>query len=138
MSRFGLVAVATVAIAAGCGGASASGSLAPSLGEAKVTVTFAGGTYELTGGRCEAVGVLGWKVTAGDYDYDLAQGGEGDFVELFVSQEKITGGVQGRLGGVPWALSGGPGGSMGSNMRGTFWGTDSVTDKPISGTFACS
>ena len=146
MRRIGLTLMFAVAVAAGCGGAGAT-PVSPGGGDrqtattsgggggnATATITFKGNTVNLSGGDCENAGVLGWEVTAGDYN--AGQAGQGDFLDVIVSADKVSS-AQGRSGGVYWTLSDDQAGSLGSGMAGTFSGTDTISGGPVEGTFAC-
>jgi hypothetical protein len=106
-------------------------------GTATATVTFNGHTYNLSGGTCTDIGtVLGTEVAVGDYTNGVA--GSGDYLDIFVKGNTASA-VSGRAGGVPWALATGKqSGSIGSDMKGSFSGTDFVSGGPVSGTFSCS
>ena len=149
MRRIGLTLVFAVAVVAGCGGGGATpgapgGSSQPPAttprgdgGDATAQITFKGDTFNLSGGRCENAGVLGWEVTAGDYNYAEGQAGQGDFLDVIVGPNKVSG-AQGRSGGIYWTLGNDQGGSIGSGMTGTFSGTDTISGGPVGGTFACN
>ena len=106
-------------------------------GTATATVTFNGQTYNLSGGTCTDIGaVLGTEVAVGDYTNGVA--GSGDYLDMFVKGNTVST-VGGRAGGVPWALATGKqSGSIGSDMKGSFSGTDFVSGGPVSGTFSCN
>jgi hypothetical protein len=149
MHRICLALILAGAIVAGCGssnatsGAPAGGggaTQAPAghaTGTVTATVTFNGHTYNLSGGTCTDIGaVLGTEVAVGDFQSGAA--GSGDYLDLFVKGNTVST-VGGRAGGVPWALATGKqSGSIGSDMKGTFSGTDFVTGGPVSGTFSCN
>lgn len=152
MRRIGLSLVIATAMVVGCGGAgttpapggggiptatTAGTTAAAGAGSrtATASVILNGQTYNLSGGACENAGVLGWEITLGDYAN--GQAGKGDFLDIIVSASKVSG-AQGRNGGTYWTLSTDQTGSIGSDMTGSFSGTDTISGKPISGSFACS
>jgi hypothetical protein len=148
MRKIYLTLILAGVVVAGCGssnatsGAPAGGggaTQAPAghaTGNATATVTFNGKTYSLSGGTCTDIGVLGTEVAVGDYTVGVA--GSGDYLDMFVKGNTVST-VGGRAGGVPWALATGKqSGSIGSDMKGTFSGTDFVTGGPVSGTFSCN
>ncbi|MGA2514269.1 MAG: hypothetical protein ABSG37_11715 [Candidatus Limnocylindrales bacterium] len=102
---------------------------------ATATIVLNGDTFNLAGGDCEDAGVLGWEVTVGDYSE--GQSGPGDFLDIIVNTNKVSG-AQGRAGGVYWALGDDQTGSVGSGMTGNFSGTDPITGTFVQGTFACN
>ena len=147
MRRIGLTFVLAVAVVTGCGGAGATPG-APASGDhptattpggdggnATARITFNGDTFDLSGGNCENAGVLGWEVTAGDYN--AGQAGQSDFLDVIVGNTKVSG-AQGRSGGVYWTLGNDQTGSIGSGMAGTFSGTDTISGSHVEGTFACN
>jgi hypothetical protein len=106
-------------------------------GNATATVVIDGKTYDLSGGTCTDIGaVLGTQVAVGDYANGEA--GTGDYLVMFVKGDTVST-VGGRAGGIPWTLATGKqSGSIGADMKGTFSGTNSVSGKQVSGTFACN
>jgi hypothetical protein len=149
MRRICLTLILAGAVAAACGSSNATsgapaggGGATPAptghaTGTATATVTFNGQTYNLFGGTCTDIGtVLGTEVAVGDFANGVA--GSGDYLDLFVKGNTVST-VGGRAGGVPWALATGKqSGSIGSDMKGTFSGTDFASGGPVSGTFSCN
>ena len=120
----------------GNGGDGGAGGLGAGAGKATAKVTFDSKTYSLSGGTCTDIGsVLGTEVTAGNYSNGEA--GPGDYLEMMVKGDTVSV-VQGRAGGVPWALATGKQRGSISGGNGTFSGTDFASGKEVSGTFACN
>jgi hypothetical protein len=140
MRRICLTLVFAVAAVAGCGSSNATqaprgnATQAPGGGgNATATVTFNGQTYNLSGGLCTNAGTLGWDVAVGAWE---STSGTEDYLRLIVNANKVSS-VSGHAGGVLFALGNDQSGSIGSDLTGTFSGSDAISGVHIQGTFAC-
>jgi hypothetical protein len=141
MRRICLTLFLAAAVVAGCGSSNATSGV-PSGGgggggggNVHASVTFKGQTYNISGGMCTQAGPLGWEVRVGAYEETTTNV---DYLIVIVSSQSLSS-AAGRAGGVYWVLAAGKQtGTIGADLSGSFSGTDTISGKQVSGTFACS